>query len=281
MKELMPVLLGVPTTGGTPDAVRPVVANRLVVITGASRGIGREMAERLAATDARVVGIARSQDDLLAVGARIAARGGVFHPIAGDLRDLDWAGETGRRIVAEFGPPEVLISNAGHSIHRPLAAYTDRFHDISRTTGVNYLGAVALALPVLAAMMGAGRGHLLSVSTTSLDLPLPGWSAYTASKAAYDSWLACVAPELRRAGIAVTSVHLPRVATAMSAPTAGHYPLPELSPEQAADVLCRAVARRPRYLVPWYARLGAATKGAAPGLVQSAWERLLALGVRP
>jgi len=258
--------------------VRRLVDGQVVVVTGASRGIGREVARRLASVDATVVGVARDPDALDELATRCR---GHFHGIAGDLRDLAWAEDASRRILAEYGAPALLVANAGQSIHRFLAEYEDRFHDVQRTAGVNYLGAVAFALPILAAMRARGSGQLIYISTTGVDVPTPGWSAYTASKAAHEAWLRSVAPELRTDGIATTSIHLPRVRTAMSAPTAGRYPVRELSVAQAADIVCRAIECRPRFVIPWWARLAAVPAGGAPGVVQRVWELVLRAGLRP
>jgi len=278
MSALTPFVLGLPSAGGGPDAVRSAVGGKLAVVTGASSGIGREMARRLVGVGAVVVGIARTAEALDELSAGSAGR---FHPLAGDLRDVSWAGEAGNQIVAQYGAPALLISNAGHSIHRMLGEYTSRFHDIQRTDGVNYLGAVALSLPILSAMMRRGSGHLVYVSTTSVDMPVPGWSAYTASKGAYESWLRAVAPELRVAGVKATSVHLPRVRSAMSAPTAGRYPQPELSISQAADVVCRAIVGQPRFVIPWWARATAVIDAGSPAVFQRFWELALRAGVKP
>ena len=278
---MTPWLLGLKVSGGTPELVRNVVAGRLVVITGASRGIGRELAVRLASVGATVVGIARSFDALDSLAAAFADAEGRFVTLHGDLRDVDWAQDAGRRVVEHFGAPAVVVSNAGHSIHRNLLAYADRVHDVTRTAGVNYLGAVGLALPLLSSMADAHEGHLISVSTTSVDVAMPGWSVYSASKSAYEMWLRCVAPDLRAAGVATTSVHMPRVATAMSAPTAGRYPVPELTVQQAADLVCRAIVTRPRYVIPWWARASAAASGAAPEAVQRVAELAIKAGINP
>lgn len=272
-QPLIPAFLGVRTDGATPATVRPMVVGRTVVVTGASRGIGRCVAERLAQVGATVLAVARDEAAL-----RSLPDGAV--PCVLDLRDTDAATAAAERLLAEHGTPGLVISNAGHSIHRYLSEYADRFHDVARLGGVNFLGPIAFLLPLLREMTAAGSGHLISVSTTSVNVPLPGWSAYTATKAGFDAWLASVAPELRAAGVRTTSLHLPRVRTAMSAPTAGRYPVPELTIDQAADVVCRAIVHRPRLVRPWWAAAGGTLAGLAPGIADAALARVLSSGGR-
>lgn len=273
-QRLAPVALGFRTDGATPERVRPMVVGRLVVVTGASRGIGRRVAERLAQVGAHVIAVARDEAALRTLPAGVT-------PLVLDLRETEAATAAARKLIEEHGAPGLVVSNAGHSVHRYLSEYADRFHDVSRLTGVNFLGPIAFLLPQLKAMMQAGSGHLINVSTLNLELPLPGWSVYTATKAGFDSWLSGVAPELRQAGVACTSVHLPRVRTAMSAPTAGDYPAPELTVDQAADVLCRAIVRRPRLVTPWWASVGGTLVRVAPGAADAALARALDAGLRP
>ncbi|MFT3888276.1 MAG: SDR family NAD(P)-dependent oxidoreductase [Arachnia sp.] len=270
-QPLVPAVLGLRVDGATPARVRPMVVGRTVVVTGASRGIGRCVAERLAAAGATVVAVARDETALRSLPDGVL-------PLPLDLRDTAAATAAAEAVVREVGAPSIVVSNAGHSIHRPLAAYTERFHDVARLAGVNLLGPVAFLLPLLREMTRAGAGHVVSVSTTSVDVPLPGWSAYTATKAGFDAWLASVAPELRAGGVRATSLHLPRVRTAMSAPTAGRYPVPELTVDQAADVVCRAVARRPRLVRPWWAAVAGAAVGLAPGVADAVLARGVAAG---
>lgn len=253
--------------------VRPMVVGRTVVVTGASRGIGRCVAERLAQVGATVLAVARDETALQSLP------GGAV-PCVLDLRDTDAATATAEHLLAEHGAPGLVISNAGHSIHRYLAEYTDRFHDVARLSGVNFLGPIAFLLPLLREMTATCSGHLINVSTTSIDVPLPGWSAYTSTKAGFDVWLASVAPELRAAGVRTTSLHLPRVRTAMSAPTAGRYPVPELTIDQAADVVCRAIVHRPRIVRPWWAAAGGTLTGLAPGVADTVFAGILSSGRR-
>lgn len=250
-----------------------MVVGRLTVVTGASRGIGRCVAERLAQVGARVVAVARDEAALRTLPEGV-------EPLVLDLRDTAAATAAAEGLLERAGTPVLVVSNAGHSVHRYLSEYTGRFHDVARLSGVNLLGPIAFLLPQLREMIHRGSGQVINVSTVNVDLPLPGWSVYTATKAGFDVWLAGVAPELRQAGVRVTSVHLPRVRTAMSAPTAGRYPVPELTVDQAADVICRAIVRRPRLVAPWLTTAAGALARTAPGAVDRLLARALAAGLK-
>lgn len=247
------------------SALRDRLAGRVVIVTGASRGVGAAVACRCAAAGAHVVLVARGEQGLDAVAEQIAARGGSASTVALDLRDTEAARAAAIGLLAEHAVPAVLVSNAGHSIHRDLAAYADRFHDVTRLTGVNMVGPIAFALPILTAMTAAGSGHLLSVGSVGMVVPGPGWSVYNATKAGFDAWLRSVSPELRSAGVATTSVHLPLTRTAMSAPTYSRSPLPSLSADEAATWVCRGLIRQPRVIAPWWSRAGGTFAAAMPG----------------
>jgi NAD(P)-dependent dehydrogenase (short-subunit alcohol dehydrogenase family) len=281
--DLVETLLGLRPVGPSRAALSARLQGRVVVVTGASRGIGAETAERFARVGARLVLLARDEVALQRVADRIRGRGGAASVIEVDLRDVDAAETAGKRIVSEFGAPELVVSNAGHSIHRTLLEYADRGHDVTRTIGVNYLGPVALLRRVVPAMVSAGRGHVVSVASIGVDIPAPGWSAYGASKTAFEAWLRAVAPELAPHGIAVTSIHLGLVRTAMSAPTAAHARQPAMRQVDAAKLIARAVVERPRLIAPWWSRAAGAVLTAFPGAadpVLQAWERRVVRGRR-
>ncbi|MBX3193733.1 MAG: SDR family NAD(P)-dependent oxidoreductase [Microbacteriaceae bacterium] len=282
MGDLLPALLGLRPAGPSRDALARRLRGRVVVVTGASRGIGAEVARRFALVGARLVLLARDESALEAVASGIRRRGGSALVIAADLRDPDAAGAAGDRILTEAGTPELVVSNAGHSIRRRLLDYADRPHDVTRTIGVNYVGPVALLQALVPAMAQAGRGHIVSIGSTSIDIPAPGWSVYGASKTAFDAWLRAVAPELAEHGIAVTSIHLPLVRTAMSAPTYGASS-PAMRPVDAAKLIARAVVERPRLVSPWWSRLAGGVLVAFPGLSDRAlraYDRMLERGSR-
>ena len=258
-------LLGMAGLGPSPEQVGQVVRGRTVVITGASRGIGAQLAVRLAAVGATVVLLARDAVALEAVAARCGPAASTY-PV--DLRSTDEARAVAERILAEHGTPAVLVANAGHSIRRSIAASTDRFHDIERLTGVNFTGPLALTLPLLAAMRADGGGQLVWVGSAGVGLPGPGFSGYLATKAAFEAWLRCLGPEAAADGVRISTVHLPLVRTAMSAPTGGYDRLPALTAGEAAALLCRAITDRPRLISPWWARLGSVLSLAAPATAE-------------
>ncbi|MGH3578190.1 MAG: SDR family NAD(P)-dependent oxidoreductase, partial [Mycobacterium sp.] len=145
-------------------------------------------------------------------------------------------------------------SNAGKSLRRSLHHQYDRPHDFQRTIDINYLGPIRLLLGVLPAMRAQGHGHIVNVSSIGVRVPPgPQWGAYQASKAAFDLWLRSVAPELHADGVDVTSIYFAVVRTRMIEPTPILRKLPGLYPHQAADVVAKAIIKRPRAIAPAWA----------------------------
>jgi NAD(P)-dependent dehydrogenase (short-subunit alcohol dehydrogenase family) len=242
------------------------VGGRTVLVTGASSGIGEASARRLAGGGAVVLLVARREAELGRVRDGIVAAGGTAHAYVADLADVADVERLLARLAAEHPRVDVVVNNAGKSIRRPVDRAYDRHHDYTRTINVNYLGPVRLLLGLLPAMRERGAGHLVNVSTVGVDVPAPHWSAYAASKSAFETWLRCVAPEARVDGVTATSIHFPLVHTPMSAPTTMFRRVPGLTAEDAADAVCRAVVSRPRLMGPWWARWQAASGQVMPAL---------------
>ncbi|HEY6781026.1 MAG TPA: SDR family NAD(P)-dependent oxidoreductase, partial [Thermoleophilaceae bacterium] len=253
-------------SGRPSDAqLRAAVEGQVVLVTGASHGIGRAAALRLGGAGATVLALARSEDLLTELVGEIETAGGRAVAVPADLTDLDALPGVAERILAVEGQVDVVVSNAGKSIRRSLALTYDRFHDVTRTTDVNYLGPVRLLLSLLPAMQARGDGHVVNVSTIGVLVPpAPRWSAYQASKAAFDVWLRSVAGELAADGVATTSIYLALVHTRMSAPTDDFDWVPGLRPDQAADLICNALVERPRTITPWWATAAGVLGSVAP-----------------
>ncbi|MBJ7520219.1 MAG: SDR family NAD(P)-dependent oxidoreductase [Solirubrobacteraceae bacterium] len=253
------------------DELRAAIAGKTVVVTGASYGIGEATARRLAGAGATVVLVARTAERLEELAAELGPRA---HTYACDLTDEDAVGDLALRLLFEHGPPDVLVNNAGKSIRRSIADSTDRFHDFQRTIGVNYLGPVQLTLALLPAMRERRAGHLVNISTSGVRglPPSPGWSAYQASKAAFDVWSRCVAQEVRPDGVASTSIYFGLVRTRMSAPN--FATIPGMSPEDAAALVCDAIVRRPRTAGPsWVGLADVITSGLMRGTTERVMTR--------
>lgn len=225
---------------------------KTVLITGASFGIGEEMARIVAGAGARVILVARTADKLEALVGELTAAGGEAIAMPCDLRDEASIDALLAQLVAMDAHPDILVSNAGKSIRRPLFASLDRFHDITRTIGVNYLGPARLALAMIPGLV-ARRGQIVNVCAANvLLLPPTYWGAYQASKSAFDQWLRCAAPELRARGVGVSCIYLPLVRTRMIAPTAHYADVPAMAPRQAALRVVRAMLTRQWWQTPWW-----------------------------
>ncbi|MEV0292725.1 SDR family NAD(P)-dependent oxidoreductase [Nocardia sp. NPDC050710] len=223
------------------------VGGRTVLITGASSGIGRALAVRVAAAGATTLVVARRADELDVLVREIHARGGVAHAIVGDLSTDDGIDAVADRVLAAWGPPDVLVNNAGRSIRRSLANSERRLHDYDRTMRVNYLGAVGLTLRLLPGMRDRRSGYVLASSSIGVQARLPRFSAYVASKAALDAFMEVAAVECLSDGVRFGTVHLPLVDTDMIGPT-GWGGFAPLSVDQAVDLMVDALRRQPDHI---------------------------------
>lgn len=237
----------------------------MILVTGATGGVGTAVCLALAARGEHLLLTARDPQRLDALATEVRAAGGTawVHPC--DLRDQQAVGQLAAGLLAEHGVPSAVISLAGHSIRRDLAETFGRPHDLVRLTGTNMLGPASLLLALLEPMCAAGRGRIVAVTSASARIPAPGWAAYGASKAGLDTWLRALRPEAARRGVRIVVVELPLVATAMAVPTYGHAPRGALTPEQAAARVLDALETRRTLLSPPWARLGAVLAQAAPG----------------
>ncbi|HEY1358387.1 MAG TPA: SDR family NAD(P)-dependent oxidoreductase [Thermoleophilaceae bacterium] len=258
---------------GAPS-LEKAVAGKTVLLTGASSGIGEAAAVRLGEAGARVLLVARSRDKL----EELAAGAGDAHALPCDLSDMDAIDELIQRVLADHGRVDVLVNNAGKSIRRSIHLSYDRFHDFERTMQLNYLGPVRLTLGFLPGMRERGSGQLINVSTTGVYFRVPRFSAYIASKAALEAFSDCIAAEIGRDGVQVSSLQMPLVRTPMITPTKIYRTMPSLSPEQAAEWVVDAIVHRPRRMGTHLGNMAAIADVVSPGpmgAVRSAGYRLV------
>ncbi|MCW5805735.1 MAG: SDR family oxidoreductase [Deltaproteobacteria bacterium] len=189
-----------------------------VLITGASRGLGRALAEALAAEGARLALVAREAGPLADVVATIRARGGAAHAVAGDISDKHAihriAGQA-QGLVGEIG---IAIHNASTLGPTPLRLLLDtECEDLAAVLETNLVGPFRLTKVLAGAMALRGAGVVVHVSSDAAVEPYPRWGAYGASKAAQDHLSRILAAELAGTGVRVLAVDPGEMDTVMHA----------------------------------------------------------------
>src|SRR3546814_817601 len=173
------------------------------------------------------------------------AAGGKVFAYTADLSDMADCDRLVKKVLDEHGHVDVLINNAGRSIRRSIEASYDRFHDFERTMQLNYFGSIRLIMGFMPTMTHRRKGHIINISSIGVLANSPRFSAYVASKAALDAFSRCAQGELSGKGISFTTINMPLVKTPMIAPTKMYDSVPTLTPDEAADLLVKAIIERP------------------------------------
>ncbi|MGD8188484.1 SDR family NAD(P)-dependent oxidoreductase [Brevibacillus ginsengisoli] len=232
------------------------VQGKTIVITGASSGIGEQVAYFLADFDVHLILVARRVDKLQNLKREIEKKAAKVSFFGADLRQADEMEGFLTFIHQQPGGVDIVVNNAGLSIRRSIMDSLNRYHDFTRTMAINYLGPVRLLLSVIP-QLKHNRGQIINVSTINTSLiPFPYWAAYQASKAAFDAWFRSAAPELNAMGIATTSIYLPLVKTPMISPTAAYQNMPAMSAEHAARMIVKSMYTRQKSMKPWWLIFG-------------------------
>ena len=229
------------------------VKDKVVLITGASFGVGEATAYQLSAAGAIVLLVGRTEEKLLDVVEKIRSSGGQAYMYAADLSCTEQVDALSKQLTQNHPVINVVVSNAGKSIRRSMALSYSRPQDFERTIAINYLGPVRLLLNIVPSMIEAGFGQVINVSAVGVRLaPAPRWAAYHASKTAFDIWLRSAAPEWLLQNIKTTSIYLPLVQTRMIEPTPHYQNIPSLSTDEAAFLVCKALIKHPKRIAPWW-----------------------------
>ncbi len=249
------------------QAQDPNIHRQVVVVTGASSGIGEEAALQLAELGAEVVLVARRAEELARVQALIQQRGGIARCYAADLSDPASTDALIARLDAEEPRIDVLVNNAGRSIRRPIRESIGRIHDFERTMQLNYLAVVRLTLGLLPKMLAQKRGQIINVSSIAVLMTTPRFAAYLASKSAVDAFTRSLRMELEHSGVIATSINYPLVKTAMTEPTAIYKYLPQMPVAAAAAWIVDAIRYKQTRRAPFYGLAMHLATIAAPGPV--------------
>lgn len=192
--------------------------NQSVLVTGASRGLGKALSERLARRGARVVLVARGAAELERVAAEIRSQGGQAHALACDIADKRAIYPLAASAAELAGPIDILIHNASDLGPTPLRPLFDtECEDLERVLAVNLVGPFRLSKAIGGAMALRGRGTIVQVSSDASVNAYPRWGAYSVAKAAADHLSRVLATELEEHGVRVFSVDPGEMDTAMHA----------------------------------------------------------------
>jgi short-subunit dehydrogenase len=249
--------------GSLEDAVR----DRIALITGASSGIGQMTAERIGAAGGEVVLVARGREKLGQTADVVESAGGRAHVYPCDLTDLDAIGTMAEQVQSDLGRVDILVNNAGRSIRRSLELSYDRMHDYQRTMQLNYFAPVRLMLALLPGMRERQFGTVVNVSSIGVLTRVPRFGAYIASKAALDILCDAWQAETHSDDVRFSTVHMSLVRTPMIEATTIYQRFPVLTPDEAADVLCEAIIRRPRRVSPPFGQIAAFADAMSPAIM--------------
>ncbi len=229
-----------------PRKAMETLNGQVVLITGATSGIGFSTARKLGKAGAKVCLVARTESKLRQTQEIIESNGGIAWIYPCDLNDLDAIEVMANKVLADHGHVDVLINNAGRSIRRGVMETLDRFHDLQRTMQLNYFGCAKLMHVLLPSMAAQKNGHIINISSGGVIVNAPRFSAYVASKAALDAYTRVVGIELQSDGVETTAMYMPLVRTPMIGPTKLYDYVPAMTPDAAAELVIETIVKRPR-----------------------------------
>jgi short-subunit dehydrogenase len=223
--------------------------NKVVMITGASSGIGRGIALEVAARGANVGLLARRQELLEEIVGEAKKRNVKAASAAADVRDARAVREAANRFRSELGPIDVLIANAGIGTTGHVTLV--RPEDVASVIDINVLGAVNSVAAVLPEMVERGQGRLVAISSLAAYRGLAKSGAYCASKAALSSYFESLRIDLRHTGVGVTIIHPGFIKTDLTAGRRAKMPyLMEL--DDGVKKIVGAIEREKKsYAFPW------------------------------
>jgi short-subunit dehydrogenase len=196
--------------------------SKVVMITGASSGIGKGLAHELASRGAKLGLLARRQNLLDEIVNAVRLRGGKAFAVAADVRDADAMRAAVDRIRAELGPIDVLIANAGIGTSSHISQL-DPIH-AANVISINVLGAANSVAAVVPQMIERRKGQLVAISSLAAYRGLAKSAAYCASKAAMSAYFESIRIDLRGTGVGVTIVHPGFIKTPLTDGREAHMP---------------------------------------------------------
>jgi short-subunit dehydrogenase len=223
--------------------------DKVVMITGASSGIGRGLALELGVRGAKLGLLARRMEALHEIVRETESLGSKALALPADVQNADSVRLAADRLRHEFGPIELLVANAG------IGAGTDaaeiRTSEVATVININVIGAANSVAAVIPDMVAQGRGQLVAISSLAAYRGLPKSAAYCASKAAVSAFFESLRLDLQPRGIDVTIIHPGFIKTPLTAGRHAQMPfLMELN-DAVKKIIHAIEKRRKSYAFPW------------------------------
>lgn len=247
--------------------------DRVVLITGASAGIGRALALRLAAEGCRLVLVARSEEKLAVLAAELGGPDRAVY-IAGDVADPSVARRAVDRATGHFGRLDILVNNAGVGLRAPVTRLDPDL--LAEIFSVNVLGALHFLRAAVPHLVEAGSGSVVTVASLAARQPVPTLGGYAATKAALVALTDALRLELTGTGVSVLTVLPGSVETEFKHNSRGEvYPERSGARRLSAEATAARIVERMRrpgsgrlYLLSRSERLGLAAAHIAPRLIE-------------
>ena len=221
--------------------------DKVVLVTGASRGIGRAIALSYAREGARLIVSGRNQADLEALAEEIRGLDTACEVIPTDLREPEEVENLVERSQTAFGQVDILVNNAGVGSWAPVSQLTlEQYNDMFN---VNVRAVFLLTRAILPGMIARGMGHIINIASTSSRWTYPEGTVYCASKFAVLGFNEALAKEVRETGVSVTAICPGQVNTYLGDSGPEDWTEGMLEPEDVADVVIQVSTLPSRAIV--------------------------------
>ena len=245
-------------------------SGKVVVITGASSGIGEQSAEEFAKLHANVILVSRNEEKLQEVATKLSKYKTNVFVYACDISKKNQVETMGKIIIEKFGTVDVLVNNAGFGIHNTVNE--TKIEEIESQIMTNFFGTMYCTKAFLPKMLEQRSGHIVNVASVAGSIGLPGMASYCASKFAMLGFSESLSHELKGTGVGITVVSPIMVRTNFfnhaSFGKMPRYSSTSLSSKTVANAVVRAASsHRLEIVVPQFVRFAIWIKQTLPYLI--------------
>lgn len=243
---------------------------KVVVITGASSGIGEQSAEEFAKLHANVILVSRNEAQLQKIAIELSKYKTETFVYACDVSDRDQVDKMGKIIIEKFGTIDVLVNNAGFGIYNTVEK--TKIDELESQISTNFLGMMYCTKAFLPQLLKQRSGHIVNVASVAGSIGIPGMAAYCASKFAMLGFSESLFHELKGTGVGVTVVSPIMVRTNFfkheSFGRMPRYSTTSLDPKTVANAVVRAASSpRLEIVIPQFVRIAIWMKQTFPYLI--------------